>query len=42
MEVQTGGRLYTKVGAPHRDTPQPSWRFLAAIARLAMKNEVTP
>lgn len=33
-----GGSLFTKMKAPWRDTPPASWRFLASVARRAMKS----
>jgi len=35
VEIRPDGRLRTVVDAPHRDTPPPSWRFMAAIIRRA-------
>ena len=33
MEITKDGYAHAKVAAPWRDTPAPSWRFFAAVAR---------
>lgn len=36
VEIQEG-RAFVTVSAPWRDTPPPSWRFLASVARQSRK-----
>jgi hypothetical protein len=39
-EVREDGQINTALKAPNRDTPPASWRFVASIARNAMKRSI--
>jgi hypothetical protein len=41
VEVREDGSLLWKVAAPWRDTPPPSWRFLASVARRVDQGRVS-
>jgi hypothetical protein len=39
QEVDEEGGIRVVVPAPHRDTPAPTWRFMASVARRIAKEE---